>query len=164
MKKILFVCTGNICRSPTAEAIAKHKSKKLGLENNFIFDSAGTDGYHVGQAPDARSVATGKERGISFDGIAARKIAANDFEKFDFLMCMDRSHYAKLLRMAPENQGHKVQLFLEFCEVKNNWNDEVIDPYYKSSGAFDEVFDMIDLALENMLERVCSAPIAEVGL
>ncbi len=150
MKKILFVCTGNICRSPTAEAIARHKAKQLGLSEKFVFDSAGTDGFHVGELPDKRSVKTGEERGISFAGISARKISAEDFEKFDFLMCMDRSHYAKLLRMAPEKYQNKVQLFLQFCEAENKWDDEVIDPYYKSSGAFDEVFDVIDLALENM--------------
>ena len=153
MKKILFVCTGNICRSPTAEAIARHKSKVLGLEKDFLFDSAGTHGYHVGEAPDARSAATGKERGISFEGIFARKITADDFEKFDFLMCMDRNHYAKLLGMAPEKSQNKVQLFLQFCEAPNKWDDEVIDPYYKSTGAFDEVFDVIDVALENMFEQ-----------
>ena len=156
MKKILFVCTGNICRSPTAEAIARHKSRDLGLERNFIFDSAGTDGYHVGESPDSRSVATGKARGISFEGIFSRKLRADDFEKFDFLMCMDRSHYGKLLRMAPETSKNKVQLFLQFCEADNKWQDEVIDPYYKSSGAFDEVFDVIELAMENMFRLTAS--------
>lgn len=160
MKKILFVCTGNICRSPTAEAIARHKSKQLGLEKNFIFDSAGTDGYHAGELPNARSVATGEARGISFAGISARKITAEDFAEFDFLMCMDRSHRSKLLRMAPEKYHNKIQLFLEFCEAENKWNDEVIDPYYKSSGAFDEVFDVIDLAVENMLKTCGLAAIS----
>lgn len=154
MKKILFVCTGNICRSPSAEAIARNMAKDLGLENNFIFDSAGTDGYHAGEVPDARSVATGIERGVSFDKIVSRKIAVADFDKFDFLMCMDRSHQTKLLRAALPAQQDKIKLFLEFCEVENYWNDEVIDPYYKVSGAFEEVFDVIELALKSMFEKL----------
>ena len=154
MKKILFICTGNICRSPSAEALARHMAKDLGLENNFIFDSAGTDGYHVGEAPDSRSVALGIERGVSFDKIFSRKVAVADFDKFDFLMCMDRNHQAKLLRAAQPSQHDKIKLFLEFCEAENFWNDEVIDPYYKASGAFEEVFDVIELALKNMFEKL----------
>jgi protein-tyrosine phosphatase len=153
MKKILFVCTGNICRSTTAQAIARHKVKSLGLENKFTFDSAGTDGFHAGQEPDSRSVATGKERGISFDGIKSRKITLADFENFDFLMCMDRSHHAKLIRIAPKQHQEKIKLFLEFCEAENFWNNEVVDPYYKTHGTFEEVFDVIDMAVENLIER-----------
>ena len=123
-------------------------------EKDFIFDSAGTHGHHVGEVADARSADTGRARGISFEGIFARKITADDFEKFDFLMCMDRNHYAKILGMVPEKSQNKVQLFLQFCEAPNKWDDEVIDPYYKSTGAFDEVFDVIDVALENMFEQL----------
>jgi protein-tyrosine phosphatase len=144
MQKILFVCTGNICRSPTAEAVFRDKAKKLGLEKKFIFDSAGTDSYHVGEFPDARSTMVGKSRGISFDGIFARKISAKDFDEFDFLMAMDKSHYDKMMRVVSKENQKKIKLFLQFCEVKNLWNDEVIDPYYKSGGAFEDVFDAID--------------------
>jgi len=153
MQKILFVCTGNICRSPTAEAIARHKVKIAGLENNFTFDSAGTEGFHEGEVSDLRSIEVGKQRGISFDGIVSRKITNADFEKFDLLMCMDRSHYNRLTKIAPQKYQEKIKLFLEFCEAQNFWNDEVIDPYYKESGAFDEVFDVIDVAIENLLKR-----------
>jgi len=154
MKKILFVCTGNICRSPTAEAIARHQAKNLGLEKEFIFDSAGVEGYHAGESSDARSVQVGKKRGISFEGIYARKILNADFEDFDFLMAMDRGHYEKMMKIAPQKYQKKIKLFLQFCEQKNAWNDEVIDPYYKSSGAFDEVFDVIDLAVEKMFKKL----------
>lgn len=151
--KILFVCTGNICRSPTAEAIARHKVKSLGLENEFSFDSAGTDGYHAGEVPDFRSVEVGKERGISFDGISSRRITAKDFEEFDLLMCMDKGHHAKLLQASAPQHHNKIKLFLEFCQAENSWNNEVIDPYYKGSHAFDQVFDVIDVALENLLKK-----------
>lgn len=154
MKKILFVCTGNICRSPTAEAIARHKAKSLGLEKEFIFDSAGTEGFHKGEAPDFRSMEVGKERKISFDGIFSRKITADDFEKFDLLMCMDKTHQRRLLELAPPQYHKKIKLFLQFCEAKNPWDDEVIDPYYKGSQAFDMVFDVIDEALANLLKKI----------
>ena len=152
MKKVLFVCTGNICRSPTAEAIARHKVKILGLEDRFVFDSAGTQGFHSGEAPDSRSAKVGVERGISFAGISSRKITAQDFAEFDFLMCMDRSHQKHLMAMAPKQHSEKVKLFLQFCQAKNPWNDEVIDPYYKGEQAFDMVFDVIDSALENFFK------------
>lgn len=153
MKKILFVCTGNICRSPTAEAIANHKAKQLGLMDDFIFDSAGIEAYHVGESPDSRSVSSGMKHGVSFADILARKITKKDFADFDLVMAMDRIHYSHLLTIAPQEHQQKVKLFLQFCGAKNSWNDEVIDPYYKSDRAFDEVFEVIDSALENLLQK-----------
>lgn len=149
--KLLFVCTGNICRSPTAHAIARHKSKTINLEKKFIFDSAGVEGFHQGESPDPRSVLIGKQRGISFDGIFSRKIRHSDFTDFDFLLVMDRSHHSRLSRLATPQQQQKIKLFLQFCGAKNPWNDEVIDPYYKDDYAFDQVFDVIDAALERLL-------------
>lgn len=153
MKKILFVCTGNICRSPTAEAIAYNEALKLGLDNEFIFDSAGIEGFHVGERPDPRAIEIGESRGVSFDDIFARKIQKDDFEKFDFLMAMDRGHYKNLIRISPDRHKNKVKLFLDFCGVRNQWNDEVIDPYYKTNKAFEEVFNIVDLAIKNLLRK-----------
>jgi protein-tyrosine phosphatase len=150
--KVLFVCTGNICRSTTAEAIARHKVKAISLEKNFTFDSAGIAAYHIGELPDQRSVDIGKRHGISFDGIIARKIQQSDFKNFDLIMAMDRSHYSELTRISPIQYKEKIKLFLQFCEVKNLWNDEVIDPYYKRFDAFEEVFDIIELALKNLIK------------
>ncbi len=152
MKKILFICTGNICRSPTAHAIARHKAQNSSFEKRFYFDSAGTDSYHENESPDFRSVEVGRNRGISFAGIAARKIKKTDFENFDYLMCMDRSHFKKVTNMANQEQQKKIKLFLEFCEVENMWNDEVVDPYYKGGQAFEDVFDVLEAAVENMFE------------
>ena len=90
--KILFICTGNICRSPTAQAIARHQTKIQKLENKFIFDSAGTNNYHGGEVPDSRSVKVGKERNISFSNIHSRQIVSQDFENFDLIFAMDRDH------------------------------------------------------------------------
>ena len=151
-KKILFICTGNICRSPTAEAIARHKAKILGLENNFVFDSAGIEGYHAGEAPDPRSIKVGKKRGVSFSGIYSRKITNSDFTEFDLLMAMDRSHQQRLSMICSQEFKQKVKLFLPFCEA-NHLGEEVIDPYYKGADAFDKVFDTIDFALENFFKN-----------
>ena len=152
MKKILFVCTGNICRSPTAEAIARHQAKELNLENNFIFDSAGIEGFHVGEYPDPRSADVGMRRGVSFADISSRKIRKNDFADFDLILAMDRGHFSRLLAEAPQKYRNKVKLFLEFCTAKNSWNDEVIDPYYGDTQGFEKVFDVINLAVKNLLK------------
>lgn len=154
VKKILFICTGNICRSPTAHAIARHKTKIYQQEKIFIFDSAGTDSYHVGQSPDARSVSVGNQNGISFAGIFARQINQNDFINFDFLLCMDRRHVKRLYSRAPEKYHHKIKLFLEFCDVDNKWNDEVIDPYYGGEKGFAEVFNAIDCGVEKLFQNL----------
>lgn len=152
--KINFVCTGNICRSPTAEAIARHKAKELDLENNFSFDSSGIQSFHAGEDPDYRSMEVGKRRGISFVGIKARKFENSDFSDFDLIMAMDRGHYSYLKQIAPKEFQDKVKLFLEYCDVKNSWNNEVKDPYYSSDKSFDEVYDLIELAVEKMIKKI----------
>jgi len=152
--KTLFICTGNICRSPTAHAIARHQAKNLNLEDRFIFDSAGTDSYHNGEAPDLRSTKVGEERGISFANIHSRKVKAQDFEEFDLILAMTRTHLKNLLQSSPAKHHHKIKLFLEFCEAENYWNDEVIDPYYGGSKGFVEVFDVIESAMENFFKKL----------
>ncbi|MBU6338641.1 MAG: low molecular weight phosphotyrosine protein phosphatase [Rickettsiales bacterium] len=152
--KILFVCTGNICRSPTAHAIARHKAKELKVENQFIFDSAGIEGYHSGESPDQRSVKACKDKGISCDNIFSRKITDKDFENFDLIFAMDKSHLKHLLRISPSNHHHKIKLFLEFCDTKNSWHDEVVDPYYHSYKEFLDVFDIIEIAIEKLFKII----------
>lgn len=149
MQKILFVCTGNICRSPLAEAIARHKAK---LHNkNFIFDSAGTDSYHEGEDADSRSIAVGKKHGISFENISARQITKQDFVDFDLILCMDRGHVSRVLKRCDEKYHDKIKLFLDYLPVKNKWDDEVIDPYYGREKGFDEMYKILDEALETLM-------------
>jgi len=153
MKKILFVCTGNICRSPTAHALARHKAKLLNLENKFYFDSAGITGYHAGESPDTRSAMVGEANGISFAGIFSRKITPKDFDNFDLIFAMDRSHFSHLYDLCDDKNLHKIKLFLEFCQIKNSWNDEVIDPYYLKNSDFDQVFKIISKAIDELLKH-----------
>lgn len=152
MKKILFVCTGNICRSPTAHAIARQKAQDLGKMDEFIFDSAAISGYHVGETPDERAILEGQNNNISFENIYSRKITEEDFDKFDIIFAMDRGHYRSLLSMAAQKKYEKVKLFLEFCKTPNPWNDEVVDPYYNGMESFRQVFKIIDEAVDNLLE------------
>ncbi len=154
MKKILFICTGNICRSPTAHALARHKIKTLNLENKFHFDSAGISSYHLGERPDTRSIAVGKSNNISFDNIRARQITKKDFENFDLIIAMDRSHFSSLYDLAEDEHLPKIKLFLEFSKTKNSWNNEVVDPYYSSDQEFVKVFAVINNAIDNLIKKL----------
>jgi protein-tyrosine phosphatase len=153
MMKILFVCTGNICRSPTAEAIARHKAHVYQVSDKFIFDSAGINSRHSGKSPDPRAVATGSKYCISFDGIKARQLQQEDFADFDLILTMDHGHYTSAMELCPEEYKNKVHLLLQYCNVENSWDDEVFDPYYRSNSGFDEVFVMIDQAIKNLFEQ-----------
>lgn len=151
MQKLLFVCTGNICRSPTAHAIALRQVKNLGLENKYLVDSAGTSSAHAGQNADSRAIKVGKLRGIDFATIKSRQIKPSDFEKFDLILAMDRSHISSLRKICPPQFENKIQLFLQYCDVENNFDDEVIDPYYGGVDGFEEVFNLIEKGVKNLI-------------
>src|SRR5690606_21957555 len=102
LTRVLFVCTGNICRSPTAEGVFRHLLREAGMDGRIGADSAGTHGYHVGEAPDRRTVACARRRGIDLSGLRARRVRAGDFEDFDLILAMDRGHLARLRELAPE--------------------------------------------------------------
>ena len=146
---VLFVCLGNICRSPSAEAVFKDKVKNSGM--SIEIDSAGTMGYHTGAPPDQRSTAVGEMRGYSFKGLKCRKVVIEDFEKFDYIVAMDNQNLGHLLEMCPEEFKHKVSLFLSFTSSEVQ---EVPDPYYGGKRGFEYVLDLIELAADGLLATI----------
>lgn len=149
MYHLLFVCTGNICRSPTAEAIFRHKAVEKGLENRFVIDSAGTHGYHVGDAPDHRSIATAKQRGVDMASLSARKVSSSDFEKFDMILALDEGHYRHLKALKPEGSKAELVMFLDYLDTHKG--QDVPDPYYGDQKGFDHVCDLIERGSEGLL-------------
>lgn len=149
---VVFVCMGNICRSPTAEGVFRHVVKQKKLQDVIKIDSAGTHAYHIGESPDSRSQATAKSRGVDLSAQRARKVEAIDFERFDYVIAMDRSNYENLKALATVEQQEKLHLFMDFT---NAWdNTEVPDPYYGSGDGFKNVFDMVQSASEGLLENI----------
>ena len=151
MYKILFVCTGNICRSPTAEGVMRHLVFEEGLSEHIHVDSAAVTHQHVGEAPDKRSAATAKKYGVSLEGQAARQVTANDFTEFDLILAMDFGHYRKLQSMAPDS-CEAVYLFLDYSAVPKY--DEVPDPYYGGTEGFEDVYALIHDGCSRLLDRV----------
>ncbi len=149
---VLFVCMGNICRSPTAEGVFAQILKDEGLERVVGVDSAGTHAYHVGEEPDPRSQKTASKRGISLQHLKARKAVAEDFERFDYVLAMDRDNYHGLEKICPPGAEHKLQLFLSYAP--NLETDEVPDPYYGGPTGFDRVLDMIEEASNGLLQDI----------
>ena len=146
---VLFVCLGNICRSPTAEAVFKQKAADAGLK--LVIDSAGTHGYHIGKAPDKRSQAAGVARGYSFKGLKCRRVDESDFEKFDYILAMDDSNLSNLRGMSPSQYQDKIKLFLDFASVEDK---EVPDPYYGGKRGFELVLDLIEEASDGLIAHI----------
>ena len=146
---VLFVCLGNICRSPSAEAVFKKKTDENGL--NIESDSAGTAGYHKGAAPDKRSQAVGMEKGYDFKGSKCRKVALVDFEKFDYILGMDNENVTNLLGACPEEFKHKVSLFLSFSQSEEQ---QVPDPYYGGKGGFEYVLELIEQGVDGLIQHL----------
>lgn len=151
MKKILFVCTGNICRSSTAEAILRHIVKEQGHEHEFIIDSCGTHGYHVGEPSDLRAVKAAQLRGINMDDIRARQISSDDFQEFDYIIAMDRGHESILKNIALQEHHNKISLFLDHSTQKTI---DVPDPYYGDIQGFEEVLDVLEEGMGGLLRFV----------
>lgn len=151
--RILFVCLGNICRSPTAEGTMRALVREAGLEEEIEIDSAGTGTWHVGSSPDRRAMAAARARGISLEG-AARAVRLEDFEDFDLLIAMDRSNLRSLQQLAPSEQARsKVRLLREFDPADPRAAD-VPDPYYGVSGGFEEVLDLVQASCAGLLEQL----------
>lgn len=147
MKKVLFVCLGNICRSPTAEGIFRTKAEQLGLEVDH--DSAGTSGYHAGNPPDKRSIAKAAEHGVDISDLRSRQITHADFEYFDHILCMDTDNLEGVLSLAPNNTKSKIELILDY---HNHAVVDVPDPYYNDDG-FELVFNLLDSAIDNFIQK-----------
>jgi protein-tyrosine phosphatase len=150
-KSILFVCLGNICRSPLAEGVFAAVLEEKRLSEYFELDSAGTGGWHAGSAPDPRSVAIAASHGIDISGQKARKVNADDFSRFDLILAMDRSNVEELQRLAPAAARERIHLFLEFAD--GNVRD-VPDPYYGGPDGFAAVYRMIRDASDVLSSRL----------
>jgi protein-tyrosine phosphatase len=142
---------GNICRSPTAEGVFRHHAERAGLHDNLVVDSAGTHAYHVGEPADQRARAAAERRGISLEGISARRVRSGDFEQFDYIIAMDEDNLARLQEEAPEEHRHKIRLFLEFATANET---EVPDPYYGGAAGFERVLDLVEDASRGLLETL----------
>ena len=150
--KLLFVCLGNICRSPSAENIMKHLIEQAGLSDRIICDSAGTSSYHIGSPPDRRMTIAAKNRGIKLEG-EARQFQKTDFEEFDLILAMDRENYRDILYLDRDGKyKDKVRLMCDFCTRHNI--KEVPDPYYGGPEGFDRVIDILLDACEGLLQSI----------
>lgn len=134
MIRVLFVCTGNICRSPMAEGVFRHLVRAAGLEDRFHIDSAGTDDYHEGETPDRRGVKVALARGVSLAGQKARPLCMTDYGSFDYILAMDGGHFREINARAPAGHGAKVEMFMA---------QEVPDPWHGGESDFENVFDMV---------------------
>ena len=153
--RVLFVCLGNICRSPTAEGVMRKLVRDAGMEDVVEIDSAGTGGWHVGAAPDPRSTEAARRRGITLEG-AARRVEPEDFERFDLLLAADRENLANLRAMAPDEAARqKVRLLREFDPATAGARDlDVPDPYYGGERGFDDVLDLVERACAGLLDEI----------
>jgi protein-tyrosine phosphatase len=155
---VLFVCLGNICRSPTAEGVMRALVREAGLQHRIELDSAGTGGWHVGESPDARATEAAGRRGIVLEG-AARKVRPRDFEEFDLILAMDASNLRDLQRLAPDERAReKVRLLREWGRAgsQSDGDLDVPDPYYGGPGGFDEVLDLVQASCASLLQQLQS--------
>ncbi|MBI3545511.1 MAG: low molecular weight phosphotyrosine protein phosphatase [Gammaproteobacteria bacterium] len=152
MIKVLFVCLGNICRSPTAEGVFRHLVQKEKLEKFLEIDSAGTHAYHVDAPPDERAQAACARRGIDIAHLRGRRATADDIREFDYVLAMDRENYENLRAISPAEHQSKIRLFMEFAP--NRREREVPDPYFGGISGFDRVLDMIEDAAQGLLEDI----------
>ncbi|HTE41331.1 MAG TPA: low molecular weight protein-tyrosine-phosphatase [Steroidobacteraceae bacterium] len=147
--RVLFVCMGNICRSPTAEGVLRRELVRDHVGFEVEVDSAGTHDYHVGEAPDRRAIAAASRRGIDLSRLRARAIRDDDFERFDLILAMDRDNLDLLQRRAPDQYRSRIKLVMEFAPEA--YAREVPDPYYGGSKGFEEVLDLLELASQGLL-------------
>ena len=150
---VIFVCMGNICRSPTAETVFRHYAENAGFATQILIDSAGTHDYHIGDPPDFRAQQAALQRGYDMSDLRGRQVEEGDFYRFDYMLAMDRANLGILQRIAPSTGRAEVQLFLE--HARHHAEREVPDPYYGGSDGFERVLDMVEDAAEGLLQHIC---------
>jgi protein-tyrosine phosphatase len=150
--RVLMVCLGNICRSPTAEAMLRRKIHEAGLDDRIEVDSAGTAGYHVGSPPDRRAIAHGERRGLKMKALRGRQVSAGDFQRFDFILAMDEDNLADLEEIRPP--GSRAHLALLMSYAPGARSRVVPDPYYGSADGFEAVLDLVEEAAQGFLGAV----------
>lgn len=156
--RVLFVCMGNICRSPMAEGMFRKAVREAGLESRIETDSAGTHAYHVGAPPDARAQQAIRRRGEDISDLRGRHVADADFERFDYILVMDGDNYDRLVERAPAHQHGKIRRLLSFSR---KWpNLDVVDPYYGGPQGFEENLDMIEDAVQGLIREITGEPAA----
>lgn len=154
MYRILFVCTGNICRSPTAEGIVRQMLKEAGLGDSIVVDSAGTYDGHAGETPDTRARMAARARGWSLDGLVARAFEPEDFADFDLILGMDRGHVRQLRAMAPMDQRERVRLFLDFSD--DHQGQDVPDPYGREADDYRRALDLIEAGSRALVDKLAA--------
>ena len=150
--RLLFVCLGNICRSPMAEGAFRHVAAEQGVLDRFEIDSAGLGSWHVGQAPDHRAQDAAGQRGIDISGQSARQVRGRDFTRFDLLLAMDGSNYDELAQLAPKGERHKIRRFLDFAPHART--KDVPDPFFGEAEGFDRALDLIEEAARGLLAEL----------
>ena len=149
---MIFVCMGNICRSPTAEAVFRHYVESAGLSEQILIDSAGTHDYHIGDKPDSRAQRAAQQRGYDMIKLRGRQVGEEDFRRFDYVLAMDRANLAILQRINPPESDSRLGLFLEYA--RHHSEREVPDPYFGGADGFERVLDMVEDAAQGLLEEL----------
>lgn len=150
--KVLFVCMGNICRSPTAEAVFRHYVENAGMSEQILIDSAGTHDYHVGDPPDSRAQRAAQQRGYDMSDLRGRQVGEEDFRQFDYVLAMDSANLALLQSISPPDSNIHPRLFLDYA--RHHSDREVPDPYYGDTDGFERVLDMVEDAAQGLLEEI----------
>ena len=150
--KVLFVCMGNICRSPTAEAVFRARVEKAGLAQSILIDSAGTHDYHIGAPPDKRTQRAAKLRGYDLSTLRGRQVEVSDFARFNYVLAMDNANLSILQSLRPREAESHLGLFLEYAKLHDE--PEVPDPYYGQEDGFERVLDMVEDAADGLLEHI----------
>lgn len=150
--KVMFVCMGNICRSPTAHGVFRKLVEDEGYSDDIYIESSGTHAYHVGEPPDTRAQQTAHQRGIDLSDLRGQRVKLSDFAEFDYILPMDQDNYDILLSDSPKEHREKIMMFLNFAPAITV--SDVPDPYYGGAGGFDQVFDMVEAGSRGLLDDI----------